>query len=89
MSGKAQVDLKELARADVVTALLEGTKVEYLLYGRDALKRVRDARRLAERTGRPCKDDKVLVVRITVRDSDEMDELAYVIEMVKTHACPN
>jgi len=89
MPRKAQLDLNELARADVITALLEETGVDYLLYGRDALKRVRDARRLAQRTGQPCKRDSVLAVRIVVRNSEEMEELAYVVEMMKTYASAN
>lgn len=89
MFRKAQLDLNDLAKADVITALLEETGVDYLLYGRDALKRVRNARRHAQRTGRPCKHDRVLTVRIVVRDSNEMDELAYVVEMIKTYASPN
>ncbi len=89
MSRKAQLDLNELAKADVITALLEETGVDYLLYGRDALKRVRNARRYAQRTGRPCKHDSVLTVRIVVKNSEEMEQLAYVIEMMKTYACSN
>jgi hypothetical protein len=89
MSSKPRLNLNELARADVITALLVETGVDYLLYGRDALKRVRDARRLAQRTGRPCKHVRVLAVRIIVRNSDEMEELAYVVEMVKTYASLN
>ena len=89
MFKKAQLDLNDLAKADVITALLEETGVDYLLYGRDALKRVRNARRHAQRTGRPCKHDSVVTVRIVVRDSNEMDQLAYVVEMMKTYACPN
>ena len=89
MSSKSQLDLNELARADVITALLEETGVDYLLYGRDALKRVRNARRNAQRTGLPCRRDSVLTVRVVVRNSDEMEQLAYVIEMMKTYACSN
>ncbi len=89
MFSKAQLNLNELARADVITALLEETGVDYLLYGRDALKRVRDARRLAQRTGQPCRHGTVLAVRIVVRDSNEMEELAYVVEMMKTYASAN
>jgi hypothetical protein len=89
MSRKAELDLNELARADVITALLEETGVDYLLYGRDALKRVRDARRLARRTGQPCRYARLMAVRVVVKDSDEMEELAYIVEMMKTYACPN
>jgi hypothetical protein len=89
MSRKAQLNLNELARADVITALLQDTGVDYLLYGRDALKRFRDARRLAQRTGQPCKHQRVVAVRIVVSNSDEMEELAYVVEMVKTYASLN
>ena len=89
MLKKAQLDLNELAKAEVITALLKETGVDYLLYGRDALKRVRNARRNAQRTGQPCKHDRALTVRIIVRDSDEMEQLAYVVEMMKTFACPN
>ena len=87
MFKNSQLDLNKLARADVVT--LEETGVDYLLYGRDALKRVRNARRNAQRTGQPCRRDRVLTLRITVRNSDEMEQLAYVVEMVKTFACSN
>ncbi|MHC4180407.1 MAG: hypothetical protein ACYSWU_23130 [Planctomycetota bacterium] len=89
MFKNSQLDLNKLARADVVTALLEETGVDYLLYGRDALKRVRNARRNAQRTGQPCRHDRVLTLRIIVRNSDEMEQLAYVVEMMKTFACSN
>jgi hypothetical protein len=89
MSEKAQLDLDELAKADVVTALLEETGVDYLLYGRDALKRVRNARRYAQRTGQPCRHDRVATVRVIVRNADEMEQLAYIVEMMKTFACCN
>ena len=89
MFNKAQFNLNALAKADVITVLLQETGVDYLLYGRDALKRVRDARRLARRTGQPCKRDRVLAVHFIVRNSDEMEELAYVVEMMKTYASPN
>lgn len=89
MFKKAQFNLNALAKADVITVLLQETGVDYLLYGRDALKRVRNARRHAQRTGRPCKQERVLTVRIIVKNSDEMEELAYVVEMMKTYACPN
>ena len=89
MSEKQHFDLNELARADVITAALQENGIDYLLYGRDALKRLRDARRLAQRTGKPCRYCKVSAMRIVVRNSDEMEELAYIIEMVKTYASPN
>ncbi len=89
MFRKTITNLKDLAKADVITAFLEETGVEYLLYGRDALKRVRNARRLLERTGQPQKHLKLSVLRICVRDADEMDELTYAVEMMKTYACLN
>jgi hypothetical protein len=89
MSNRAEFNLNELARADVITALLEESGVDYLLYGRDALRRVRDARRLEQRTGQPRKRARLMTVRVIVRDSDEMEELAYIVEMMKTYASPN
>ena len=89
MHRRGHLNLNELAKADVITALLEDTGIDYLLYGGDALKRVRDARRLAERTGQPCKRGRLLTVRLVVSNSDEMEELAYIVEMIKTYGCPN
>jgi hypothetical protein len=89
MVRKTQFSVHELAKADVITAFLQETGKDYLLYGRDALKRFRDAHRAAQRTGQPRKRDNLSVLRITVRDSQEMELLAYTVEMVKTFACLN
>ena len=89
MFNRIGTSFNDLAKADVIIAMLEQPGVEYLLYGRDTLRRIRNSMWLATRTGQPRKRDDVSVVRITVKDSDEMEMLAYAVEMMKTYACLN
>ncbi len=89
MTRLALVNLADLAKADIITVWVKETSTDYLLYGRDALRRVRDARNLAQRTGRPYQRAKMALLHLSVKDSDEMDELAYAVEMMKTYASPN